>query len=148
MYERFTDHARRVIQSANQEAEQHNCLYIGTEHLLLGLVKDGTGVAVIVLRELGVDLSRVRPEVEKLVQDGTDKVEMAELPQVPRLKNVITNAMEESRDLGHEFVSSEHLLLGLLREQECVGAQILMNLGLKRYDEVRPEILRILGKTD
>src|SRR6188472_2296847 len=144
MYERFTDRARKVMQLANQEAQRFNHEYIGTEHVLLGLIKEGSGVAANVLKNLDVDLRKIRLEVEKLVQSGPDMVTMGKLPQTPRAKKVIEYSMEEARNLNHNYVGTEHLLLGLLREQEGVAAQVLMNLNLK-LEEVREEVLNLLG---
>jgi len=144
MYERFTDRARKVMQLANQEAQRFNHEYIGTEHILLGLIKEGSGVAANVLKNLDVDLRKIRLEVEKLVQSGPDMVTMGKLPQTPRAKKVIEYSMEEARNLNHNYVGTEHILLGLLREQEGVAAQVLMNLGLK-LEEVREEVLNLLG---
>ena len=144
MYERFTDRARKVMQLANQEAQRFNHEYIGTEHMLLGLVKEGTGVAANVLKNLGVDLRKIRLEVEKLVQSGPEMITMGKLPQTPRAKKVIEFSMEEARNLNHNFVGTEHILLGLLREHEGVAAQVLMNLDLK-LEDVREEVLNLLG---
>ena len=144
MFERFTDRARKVMALANQEAQRFNHEYIGTEHILLGLVKEGSGVGANVLKNLGVDLRKVRLEVEKLVKSGPDMVTMGKLPQTPRAKKVIEYAIEEARNLNHNYVGTEHLLLGLLREHEGVAAQVLMNLGLK-LEEVREEVLNLLG---
>ncbi|MBL8880971.1 MAG: NDP-hexose 4-ketoreductase, partial [Phycisphaerales bacterium] len=144
MFERFTDRARKVMALANQEAQRFNHEYIGTEHILLGLVKEGSGVGANVLKNLGVDLRRVRLEVEKLVKSGPEMVTMGKLPQTPRAKRVIEYAIEEARNLNHNYVGTEHLLLGLLREQEGVAAQVLMNLGLK-LEDVREEVLNLLG---
>ncbi|MFO0900791.1 MAG: ATP-dependent Clp protease ATP-binding subunit [Pirellulales bacterium] len=144
MYERFTDRARKVMQLANQEAQRFNHEYIGTEHVLLGLIKEGSGVAANVLKNLDIDLRKIRLEVEKLVQSGPDMVTMGKLPQTPRAKKVIEYAMEEARNLNHNYVGTEHILLGLLREQEGVAAQVLMNLGLK-LEDVREEVLTLLG---
>src|SRR5271166_1053191 len=144
MYERFTDRARKVMQLANQEAQRFNHEYVGTEHVLLGLIKEGSGVAANVLRNLDVDLRKIRNEVEKIVQAGPEMVTMGKLPQTPRAKKVIEYAIEEARNLNHNYVGTEHLLLGLLREQEGVAAQVLMNLNLK-LEEVREEVLNLLG---
>lgn len=144
MYERFTDRARKVMQLANQEAQRFNHEYIGTEHILLGLVKEGSGVAANVLKNLDVDLKKIRMEVEKIVQSGPDMVTIGKLPHTPRAKKVIEYSNEEARNLSHNYVGTEHLLLGLLREQEGVAAQVLMNLGLK-LEEVREEVLNLLG---
>jgi len=144
MFERFTDRARKVMALANQEAQRFNHEYIGTEHILLGLVKEGSGVGANVLKNLDVDLRKVRLEVEKLVKSGPDMVTMGKLPQTPRAKKVIEYAIEEARSLNHNYVGTEHLLLGLLREQDGVAAQVLMNLGLK-LEDVREEVLNLLG---
>src|SRR5262249_26218778 len=126
------------------EAQRFNHEYIGTEHILLGLVKEGSGVAANVLKNLDVDLRKIRLEVEKLVQSGPDMVTMGKLPQTPRAKKVIEYAIEEARNLNHNYVGTEHLLLGLLREEEGVAAQVLRNLGLK-LEDVREEVLNLLG---
>lgn len=144
MFERFTDRARKVMQLANQEAQRFNHEYIGTEHILLGLVKEGSGVAANVLKNLDIDLKKVRVEVEKFVQTGPDMVTIGRLPQTPRAKKVIDYSIEEARNLNHNYVGTEHLLLGLLREQEGVAAQVLMSLGLK-LEDVREEVLNLLG---
>ena len=129
---------------ANQEAQRFNHEYIGTEHILLGLVKEGSGVGANVLKNLGVDLAKVRMEVEKLVKAGPDMVTMGKLPQTPRAKKVVEYAIEEARNLTHNYVGTEHLLLGLLREHDGMAATVLTNLGLK-LDEVRDEVLTLLG---
>ena len=144
MFERLTDRARKVMALANQEAQRFNHEYIGTEHILLGLVKEGSGVGANVLKHLEIDLRKVRLEVEKLVKSGPEMVTMGKLPQTPRAKKVIEYAIEEARSLNHNYVGTEHLLLGLLREQDGVAAQVLMNLGLK-LEDVREEVLNLLG---
>lgn len=144
MFERFTDRARKVMALANQEAQRFNHEYIGTEHILLGLVKEGSGVGATVLKNLDVDIKKLRLEVEKLVKSGPDMVTMGKLPQTPRAKKVIEYAIEEARALNHNYVGTEHILLGLLRETEGIAAQVLMNLGLK-MEEVRQEVLNLLG---
>ncbi len=144
MFERFTDRARKVMALANQEAQRFNHEYIGTEHILLGLVKEGSGVGATVLKNLEVDIKKLRLEIEKLVKSGPDMVTMGKLPQTPRAKKVIEYAIEEARALNHNYVGTEHILLGLLRESEGIAAQVLMNLGLK-LEEVRQEVLNLLG---
>jgi ATP-dependent Clp protease ATP-binding subunit ClpC len=144
MFERFTDRARKVMALANQEAQRFNHEYIGTEHILLGLVKEGSGVGANVLKNLDVDIKKLRLEVEKLVKSGPDMVSMGKLPHTPRAKKVIEFAIEEARSLNHNYIGTEHLLLGLLRETEGVAAQVLMNLGLK-LEDVRQEVLNLLG---
>src|SRR6516225_6605564 len=121
MYERFTDRARKVMQLANQEAQRFSREYIGTEHILLGLVQEGSGVAANVLKNLDVDLRRIRPEVERTVTPGPtgeDPSPIGRRPQEPRAKKVIEYSIEEARNLDHNYVGTGHLLLGLLREEE------------------------------
>jgi|GEM_PF-173850 len=144
MYERFTDRARKVMQLANQEAQNFNHEYIGTEHLLFGLIKEGSGVAANVLMNLDVDLRKIRLEVEKLIQGGPEIVSLGKLPQTPTLKKVIEYSMDEARSLGHNYIGTEHILLGMLREQESVAGYVLMNLGLK-LENVREEVLNLVG---
>jgi ATP-dependent Clp protease ATP-binding subunit ClpA len=144
MYERFTDRARKVMKLANVEARRLNHEYIGTEHILLALLEEGTGVAAHTLRNLDLDLRKIRLEIEKVVQSGPDRVAMGKRPQTPRAKKAIEYSIEEARNLNHNYVGTEHLLLGLLREQEGLAAQILINLGLK-LEDVRAEVGRLLG---
>jgi ATP-dependent Clp protease ATP-binding subunit ClpC len=144
MYERLTDRARKVMQLANQEAHRFNHEYIGTEHVLLGLIQEGAGVAANVLNNLDLDLLKIRHEVEKIIMPGADSGTTGKLPQTPRTKKVIEYSIEEARNLNHNYVGTEHLLLGLLREKEGVAAQVLMNLGLK-LEDVREEVLNLLG---
>jgi ATP-dependent Clp protease ATP-binding subunit ClpC len=143
MYERFTDRSRKVMQLANQEAQRFNHEYIGTEHILLALIKEGSGVAANVLKNLDIDLRKIRLEVEKIVQSGPDMVSMGKLPQTPRAKKVLEYAIEEARNLNHNYIGTEHLLLGLVREEEGVASQVLMNLGVKLTD-VREEVLNLM----
>ena len=144
-HERFTDRARRVMELANQEAQRFHHEYIGTEHILLGLVKEGSGVAAHVLMNSEVDLREIRLEVEKIVQSGPDMVTMGRLPQTPRAKKALEYAIEEARNLDHNYVGTEHLLLGLIREQEGVAAQVLMNLSVK-LPELREQVRQLLGQ--
>lgn len=144
MYERFTDPARTVMQLANQEAQRFNHEYIGTEHLLLGLVKLGSGTAHSVIAHFKIDLRQIRLEVEKIVQSGLELVTMGKLPQTPRAKKVIEYAMEEARALNHNYIGTEHLLLGLLRENEGVAAQVLMNLGITNLEVLREEVIWVV----
>lgn len=130
MYERFTDRARKVMQLANQEAQRFNREYIGTEHILLGLVKEGSGTAAYVFKKLNVDPQKILLEVEKTVQPGPDMVSMGKMPQTPRAKKTIEYAMEEARNLNHNYVGTEHLLLGLLMECEGLAAAILGGAGV------------------
>ncbi len=143
MYERFTDRARRVMQLANQEAQRFNHEYIGTEHILLGLVKEGSGVAASVLRKLGVDLSEVRQRIEDIVEPGP-ATRAGRLPQTPKAKSALEYAIQEARGLGHQYVGTEHLLLGLLREDEGVASMVLLQSGVST-ESARAEILALLG---
>lgn len=144
MYERFTDRARKVMVLANKEAQRFNHEYIATEHILLGLIKEGSGVAANVLKNFDVDWRRIRLEVEKVILSAPVAVTVGKRPQTPRAKQVIEYAMEEARNLGHNYVGTEHMLLGLMREQVGVAAQVLMSCGLK-LDRARDEVLAILG---
>lgn len=144
MFERFTDRARKVMALANQESQRLNHEYIGTEHILLGLVSEGSGVGANVLKNLDIGLHTVSLEVEKLLREGPETLTTGNLPQTPRAKQVIDYAMEEARHLNHNYVGTEHMLLGLLREGEGVAGQVLTNLGL-RIEEVREEIVNLLG---
>jgi ATP-dependent Clp protease ATP-binding subunit ClpC len=144
MYETFTDRARKVMQLANQEAQRLNHEYIGTEHILLGLVKEGSGTAANVLKNRNIDLRKIQIEIEKIVQSGPDAVMTGKLPHTPRAKKVIEYSIEEARNLNHNFVGTEHLLLGLLREEEGVAAQVLKYLALK-FDDAREEVLNLVG---
>ena len=144
MFERFTDRARKVMALANQEAQRFNHEYIGTEHILLGLIKEGSGVGANVLKNLGVDLRSVRLEVERFVKAGAEMVTLGKLQQTPRARKVIEYAVEEARALNHNYVGTEHLLLGLLREQDGMAAKVLTSLGLN-LNAVREEVLNLLG---
>jgi ATP-dependent Clp protease ATP-binding subunit ClpC len=129
---------------ANQEAQRFNHEYIGTEHILLGLIKEGSGVAAKTLEAMGVDLRNVRLKVEEVVQSGPEMVTMGKLPQTPRAKKVIEYSMDEARTLNHNYIGTEHILLGLLREKEGIAASVLGNLGVS-LDDVRAEVLALLG---
>jgi ATP-dependent Clp protease ATP-binding subunit ClpC len=146
MYERFTDRARKVMQLADQEAERLNCEYVGTEHILLGLAREGNGVAAHVFKNMGADLSNITREVERIIQSGRGLVRKGD-PLSNRAKKVLEYSMEECRKLNHNYVGTEHLLLGLVREREGVAVEVLGNLGLQ-LQEVRDEVLGILGHGD
>ena len=147
MFDKFTDRARKIIALAQKEAERFHHDYIGTEHLLLGLVKEGSGVAVTALNNLNVDVDKVRREVEKLVVVNDKEAPTAPLPFTPQAKRVLELASEEARALGHPYIGTEHILLGLLSENDSVAAQVLINLDLK-LEDVRNEILDLLGASD
>ncbi len=144
MFDRFTDRAKKVMNLARQEAQRFNHEYLGTEHILLGLVQEGSGVAANVLRQMSIDLSKIRSEVEKLVKTGPSMVTMGQLPFTPRAKKVLELSMEEASNLGHNYIGTEHLLLGLIKENEGIAAKVLTNLGVK-LEDVREEVLEFLG---
>lgn len=144
MFNRFTERARKVILLAKEEAKRFNHDYIGTEHILLGLVREGEGVAAAVLASFGLSPEKIRIEVEKLVQPGPSTVISGDLPFTPKAKKVIELAMDEARSLGHNYIGTEHLLLGLIREGEGVASQVLMNMGLE-LEKVREEVMNLLG---
>ena len=144
MLERFTERARKVMLLAKEEAKRFNHDYIGTEHILLGLTREGEGVAAAVLQSLGLSLDRIRLEVEKIVQPGPSTMVSGDIPFTPTSKKVLDLATDEARALGHNYIGTEHLLLGLIREGEGVASQVLLNLGLD-LQKVRAEILELLG---
>jgi ATP-dependent Clp protease ATP-binding subunit ClpC len=144
MFDRFTDRARKVMNLAKSEAQRLNHEYIGTEHILLGLVQEGSGVAANVLRNMGIDLKRIRAEIEKLVKGSSTMVPMGNLPFTPRAKKVLELSLEEASQLGHNYIGTEHLLLGLIKESEGIAARVLTNLGVK-LEDVREEVLEFLG---
>ena len=146
MFNKFTNRARQVIILARNEADHFNHNYVGTEHILLGLIKLGQGVAVNVLKKMGLDFENVQNEVSKAVSPGPETKAIGEVPLTPGAKKVIEYAWEDAQRLGHNYVGTEHLLLGLLREEEGVAARILANLNID-IDKVRDEILDELGAT-
>jgi len=139
MYERFNDRARKVMQLSLQEARRFNHEHVGTEHILLGLVSEGSSDEGNVLRKRGVDPFRVRTDVERIVQAGPDMVAMGKMPGSPRAKKVLDSAIAEASTSKHDLVGPEHLLLGLLREEEGVAYEVLRNLGLN-LEELRNEV--------
>ena len=145
-FNRFTERARKVILLAKEEAKKLNHDYIGTEHILLGLIKEGEGVAAAVLNSLGLEAGAIREEVEKLVQPGPATVMSDDIPFTPRAKKVIELSMDEARNLGHNYIGTEHLLLGLIREGDGVASQVLVNMGLD-LKSVRDEVLNLLGSS-
>ncbi len=146
MFDRFTERARKVIILAKEEAKRFNHDYIGTEHILLGLIKEGESVAAAVLQNLGLSLDTIRLEVEKLVQFGPSTVVSGDIPFTPKAKKVIELALDEARRLGHNYIGTEHLLLGLIKEGEGVASHVLMNVGLD-LNKVRAEVIKLLGST-
>ena len=146
MFNRFTERARKVIILAKEEARRFNHDYIGTEHILLGLIREGEGVAASVLEKMGLSLENIRLEIEKLVQPGPATQIIGDIPFTPRAKKALELAAEEARSLGHNYIGTEHILLGLIREGEGIASQVLLNLGLD-LNRVRSEVLELLGST-
>jgi len=144
MFNRFTERARKVIVFAKEEARRFNHDYIGTEHLLLGLIREGEGVAAAVLQKLGLDLETIRIEVEKLVQPGPQTQVIGDIPFTPRSKKALELSAEEARALGHNYIGTEHILLGLIKEGEGMAYRVLLNLGLD-LGKVRNEVMELLG---
>jgi ATP-dependent Clp protease ATP-binding subunit ClpC len=144
-FDRFTERARKVLTLAQEEAQRFNHNYIGTEHLLLGLVREGEGVAAKVLSNLGIELTKVRSAVEFIIGRGERQV-MGEIGLTPRAKKVIELAVDEARRLGHHYIGTEHLLLGLIREGEGIAAGVLESLGVN-LEKVRSEVIKVLTQT-
>ena len=144
MFNRFTERARKVIILAKEEARRFNHDYIGTEHILLGLIREGEGVAAAVLQKLDVSLENIRIEIEKLVQPGPTTQIIGDIPFTPRAKKALELAAEEARSLGHNYIGTEHLLLGLIREGEGIASQVLLNLSMD-LNSVRNEVMGLLG---
>jgi len=145
MFERFTEKAIKVIMLAQEEARRLGHNFVGTEQILLGLIGEGTGVAAKVLKSMGVNLKDARVEVEKIIGRGSGFVAV-EIPFTPRAKRVLELSLEEARQLGHNYIGTEHLLLGLIREGEGVAARVLENLGVD-LSKVRTQVIRMLGET-
>ena len=145
MFERFTEKAIKVIMLAQEEARRLGHNFVGTEQILLGLIGEGTGVAAKVLKSMGVNLKDARVEVEKIIGRGSGFVAV-EIPFTPRAKRVLELSLEEARQLGHNYIGTEHLLLGLIREGEGVAARVLENLGVD-LAKVRTQVIRMLGET-
>ena len=139
----FTPRAQQVLALARKEADRFNHNFVGTEHLLLGLIKLGQGVAVNVLQKMGLDLETVRLEVEKQVGTGPDQKQVGNIPYTPRVKKVLNLASKEAKQLQHTYVGTEHILLGLLREGDGVAARVLKNLDID-IEQTRQEILKEL----
>ena len=144
-FDRFNDRAKRVLALAQDEAIRFNHNYIGVEHLLLGLVREGEGVAARVLDSLGIDLSKMRSSVEVMIGRGKETTSPSEITLSPRTKKVIELAVDESRKLGHSHVGTEHLLLGIVREGQSVGAGVLESVGVS-LEQVRHQVIAVMGQ--
>jgi ATP-dependent Clp protease ATP-binding subunit ClpA len=143
MFERFTDRARRVVVLAQEEARLLNHNYIGTEHILLGLIHEGEGVAAKALESLGISLEAVRAQVEEIIGQG-QSAPTGHIPFTPRAKKVLELSLREALQLGHNYIGTEHILLGLIREGEGVAAQVLVKLGAD-LARVRQQVVQVLG---
>jgi ATP-dependent Clp protease ATP-binding subunit ClpC len=142
MFERFTDRARRVVVEAQNEARTLNHDYIGTEHILLGLIREGHGLGAKALESLGISLDTVRQEVQEIIGQG-QHAPSGHIPFTPQAKNVLELALSESKALGHDYIGTEHILLGLIREGDGVAAQVLVKLGADRI-RVRQQVIQLL----
>src|SRR6266498_226812 len=142
MFERFTDRARRVVVLAQEEARILNHNYIGTEHILLGMIHEGEGVAARAIESLGISLTAVRSEVEEIIGQG-EAAPTGHIPFTPRAKKVLEFALREALQLGHHYIGTEHILLGLIREGEGVAAQVLEKLGAD-LNRVRQQVIQLI----
>jgi len=143
-FDKFTERARKVLSLSQEEAQRFQHNYIGTEHLLLGLVREGEGVAAVVLSNLGVELNRVREGVEAIIGRG-DRIVLGEIGLTPRAKKVIELAVDEARRLKHHYIGTEHLLLGLVREGEGIAAGVLESMGVN-LEKVRMATIKVLDQ--
>src|SRR6187455_2791563 len=143
MFERFTDRARRVVVLAQEEARMLNHNYIGTEHILLGLIHEGEGVAAKALESLGISLEGVRQQVEEIIGQG-QQAPSGHIPFTPRAKKVLELSLREALQLGHNYIGTEHILLGPIREGEGVAAQVLVKLGAD-LNRVRQQVIQLLS---
>ena len=143
MFERFTDRARRVVVLAQEEARMLNHNYIGTEHILLGLIHEGEGVAAKALESLGISLDAVREQVQEIIGQG-QQAPSGHIPFTPRAKKVLELSLREALQLGHNYIGTEHILLGLIREGEGVAAQVLVKLGAD-LNRVRQQVIQLLS---
>src|SRR5215468_3251379 len=146
MHDKFTERVRKVMYLAREEAARLQHDYIGTEHLLLGVIREGEGIAATVLNNLGLDLDAIRQAVESMVASTGGTLTIGEIPFTPRAKRVLELSVDEARQLGHNYVGTEHLLLGLIREGEGVAARVLENLGVD-LTKVRSHVIRLLGES-
>jgi ATP-dependent Clp protease ATP-binding subunit ClpA len=143
MFERFTERARRVVVLAQEEARMLNHNYVGTEHLLLGLIHEGEGVAAKALESLGISLEAVRQQVEEIIGPGQEPPP-GHIPFTPRAKKVLELSLREAKELGHDYIGTEHILLGLIREGDGVAAQVLVKLGAD-LSRVRQQVIQLLA---
>ena len=144
MNERFTDRSRRVFNLANQEAQKLNHEYIGTEHILLGLVREGSGVGATALKNLDFDYKKAEINIRKLVREGPDMATMGRFPQTPKAKAVIEEAINYARSIKHHYIGTEHLLYGLLQDEKEIAYQVLKDSGLDK-DKIIGELENLIG---
>tara|TARA_B100001778_G_scaffold334986_1_gene350440 strand:+ start:12208 stop:12804 length:597 start_codon:yes stop_codon:yes gene_type:complete len=148
IFDKFTDRARHVMAIANQEAQRFNHEYIGTEHILLGVCREGSGVGAHVLKSRGIQYQRLRVEIEKIITKGPEENrQLGHIGQTPRAKKVIEFAVKNARELGHDYVGTEHILLGLIDEKDGVAGQIILNMGLT-HETARADIMNLLAQDD
>jgi ATP-dependent Clp protease ATP-binding subunit ClpC len=147
MFERFTDRARRVVVLAQEEARQLNHNYIGTEHLLLGLLNEGEGIAGQALELLGVRLDAVRDQVKEIIGTGKHDALSGHIPFTPRAKKVLELSLRESLQLGHDYIGTEHILLGIVREGHGVAAEVLVGLGAD-LNRVRQAVVQLVSTAE
>jgi ATP-dependent Clp protease ATP-binding subunit ClpC len=144
MFERFTDRARRVVVQAQEEARSLSHNFIGTEHILLGLIREGEGVGAKALESLGISLDTVRQQVEEIIGRG-QHAQSGHIPLKPEAKKVLEQSLSESRALGHDYIGTEHILLGLIRQGEGVAGQVLVKLGAD-LDRGRQQVIKLLDE--
>jgi ATP-dependent Clp protease ATP-binding subunit ClpC len=144
MFERFTDRARRVVVLAQDEARMLDHNYVGTEHILLGLIHEGEGVAAKALESLGISLDAVREQVEQVIGRGQQQAPFGHIPFTPRAKKVLELSLREALQLGHTYIGTEHILLGLIHEGEGVAAQVLIGLGVD-LNRARQQVIQLLA---
>jgi ATP-dependent Clp protease ATP-binding subunit ClpC len=143
MFKKFTERARRVIILAREEAERYQHEYLGTEHILLGIIKDGGGIAVLVLQRLGVDIRQLKPEIERNLPMSSNTLVIGDIPFTSRAKKVLEHAVEEARSMGHSYIGTEHLLIGLIKEKDGVAYRILSSFGLQ-YADIKEQTIALL----
>ena len=143
MFKRFTERARKVVILAREEAERYRHEYLGTEHILLGLLKDGGGFAIAVLQKLGIDPKQLRVELERNLPKSVDTPVEGDIPFTPKAKKVLEYAVEEARLMGHNYIGTEHLLLGIVREKDGLAAKVLSSLGIN-LQETREQTVNLL----
>lgn len=143
MFKRFTERARKVIILAREEAEKNQHEYLGTEHILVGVLKDGGGVAIAVLQRLNIDLKQMRMELERHMPPNSNTLIIGDIPFTARAKKVLEYAVEEARSMGHSYIGTEHMMLGLMREKDGVAARVLMSMNL-HYSEAREQTINLL----